>query len=101
MVLPPVCQPKPDGTHTPLSTFCGQARARLLSVGIIRPAADVTAIDVNAYLSAPQGAPANVGKISEQDKGDVPRFLNRQVPSHRLARVCQVKAPLSTGNPLG
>lgn len=90
MVLPPVCQPKPDGTHTPLSTFCGQARAHLLSVGIIRPAADVTAIDVNAYLSAPQGAPANVGKISEQDKGDVPRFLNRQVPTASWLNKCRL-----------
>ncbi|BDA46474.1 Protein strawberry notch homolog 1 [Coccomyxa sp. Obi] len=78
MVLPPACQPKPDGgpVMSP-QVFYGQARAHLLSVGIIRPAADVTAIDVNAFLSAPHGAPPTAGKVAEVDKGDVPRFLNR------------------------
>ena len=79
MVLPPVCQHQPDGSppSVSLATFRGQARAYLLSVGIIRPAADVTAIDVNAFLSAPHGAPASAGKVAEADKGDVARFLNR------------------------
>ena len=83
MVLPPACQHQADGTPPAVSlqTFRGQARAHLLSVGIIRPAADVTAIDVNAFLSAPHGAPAGAGKVAEADKGDVARFLNR----HALA----------------
>ncbi len=84
MVLPPACQHQADGTPPAVSlqTFRGQARAHLLSVGIIRPAADVTAIDVNAFLSAPHGAPAGAGKVAEADKGDVARFLNR----HAAAR---------------
>lgn len=79
MVLPPACVVGPEGgpPAVPLQTFKGQARAHLLSVGIIRPAPDVTAIDVNAFLSAPQGAPASAGKVAEADKGDVARFLNR------------------------
>ena len=82
MVLPPACQHQADGTPPAVSlqTFRGQARAHLLSVGIIRPAADVTAIDVNAFLSAPHGAPAGAGKVAEADKGDVARFLNRRAP---------------------
>ncbi len=47
-------------------------------MGILRPAADVTAIDVNAFLSSPHGAPPNAGKVAEADKTDVPRFLNRR-----------------------
>ncbi len=77
MVLPPACQPRLGGSYMLPAVFYGQARAHLLSVGIIRPAADVTAIDVNAFLSAPHGAPPTAGKVAEVDKGDVPRFLNR------------------------
>jgi hypothetical protein len=78
MVLPPACQPRPGGGgYMSPAVFYGQARAHLLSVGIIRPAADVTAIDVNAFLSAAHGAPPTAGKVAEVDKGDVPRFLNR------------------------
>ena len=79
MVLPPACAHQADGSPPAVSlqTFRGQARAHLLSVGIIRPAADVTAIDVNAFLSASHGAPATAGKVAEADKGDVARFLNR------------------------
>lgn len=62
-----------------------QARAHLLSVGIMRPAPDVTAIDVNAFLMSPYGAPANAGKVAEPDKTDVPRFLNRRAPPGLLA----------------
>ncbi len=82
MVLPPACLQRADGTPpvVPLHKFRGQARAHLLSVGIIRPAADVTAIDVNAFLSARDGAPASAGKVAEADKGDVARFLNRCLP---------------------
>ena len=61
-----------------------QARAHLLSVGIIRPAPDVTAIDVNAFLSSPYGAPVNAGRVAEPDKTDVPRFLNRRAPPHKV-----------------
>ena len=60
-----------------LGVFYGRARAHLLNVGIIRPAAHVSAIDINAFLSDDAGAPVNCGKVSDQDKGDVPRFLNR------------------------
>ena len=67
---------------------CMQARAHLLSVGIMRPAADVTAIDVNAYLSSPHGAPVASGKVAEVDKSDVPRFLNRQVPPLPVSNPC-------------
>ena len=79
MVMPPACLQRANGTPPAVSlhTFRGQARAHLLSVGIIRPAADVTAIDVNAFLSAPHGAPASAGKVAEADKSDVARFLNR------------------------
>ncbi len=63
-----------------LGIFYGRARAHLLNVGIIRPAAHVSAIDINAFLSDDAGAPVNCGKISDQDKSDVPRFLNRQGP---------------------
>lgn len=79
MVMPPACLQRANGMPPAVSlhTFRGQARAHLLSVGIIRPAADVTAIDVNAFLSAPHGAPASAGKVAEADKGDVARFLNR------------------------
>lgn len=54
-----------------------QARAHLLNVGIIRPRDDVTATDINAYLSRRKGAPASVGRITDADKTDVARFLNR------------------------
>lgn len=58
-----------------------QARAHLLNVGIIRPRDDVTASDINAYLSRRKGAPPSVGRITDTDKTDVPRFLNRSVCS--------------------
>ena len=54
-----------------------QARAHLLNVGIVRPRDDVTAIDINSFLSRPEGAPPSVGKITDADKIDVARFLNR------------------------
>ena len=54
-----------------------QARAHLLNVGIIRPREEVSAIDINAFLSRPEGAPPSVGKIADPDKVDVARFLNR------------------------
>ena len=60
-------------------TFWGIARAHLLNVGIIRPGPHVTAIEINVYLSSPTGAPVTVGKITDPDKADVPRFLNRCV----------------------
>ena len=93
MVLPPACQPKADGgmVMSP-QVFYGQARAHLLSVGIIRPAADVTAIDVNAFLSAPHGAPPTAGKVAEVDKGDVARFLNRSGILSKASRQCWVSA---------
>ena len=62
-------------------TFWGIARAHLLNVGIIRPGPHVTAIEINVYLSSPTGAPVTVGKITDQDKADVPRFLNRSARS--------------------
>jgi hypothetical protein len=64
--------------------FWGIARAHLLNVGIIRPGPHVTAIEINVYLSSPTGAPVTVGKITDQDKADVPRFLNRCVQSSLL-----------------
>lgn len=64
----------------PQRIFFGKVRAHLLSVGIIRPAPHVTAIDVNAFLSAEAGAPVGCGKITDVDKSDVPRFLNRRAP---------------------
>ena len=80
LVTPPACRAVagqlPD---LDLRTFWGLARAHLLNVGIIRPAPTVTAIEINMYLSRPSGAPASVGRISDQDKSDVPRFLNRCV----------------------
>ena len=54
-----------------------QARAHLLNVGIIRPREDVSAIDINAFLSSPEGAPPSVGRIADADKTDIARFLNR------------------------
>jgi len=54
-----------------------QARAHLLNVGIIRPKEELSAIDINAFLSRPEGAPPSVGKIADPDKIDVARFLNR------------------------
>ena len=68
-----------DGTPPAVSlhTFRGQARAHLLTRGHHPAGRDVTAIDVNAFLSAPHGAPASAGKVAEADKGDVARFLNR------------------------
>jgi len=54
-----------------------QARAHLLNVGIVRPREEVTAIDINAFLSRPEGAPPSVGKVADPDKIDVARFLNR------------------------
>jgi hypothetical protein len=60
-----------------LGVFNGRARAHLLNVGIIRPAAHVSAVMINEFLSDDAGAPVDCGKISDQDKGDVPRFLNR------------------------
>ena len=55
-----------------------QARAHLLNVGIIRPREDVSAIDINAFLSRPEGAPPSVGRIADPDKIDIARFLNRR-----------------------
>ncbi|KAK9819870.1 hypothetical protein WJX72_003467 [[Myrmecia] bisecta] len=75
-VLPPACQPGSSDYMAP-TTFYGKARAQLLSVGIIKPAPDVTAIDVNQFLSQEHGAPVHAGKIADVDKSDVPRFLNR------------------------
>ncbi len=46
-------------------------------MGIIRPREEVSAIDINAFLSRPEGAPPSVGKIADPDKIDVARFLNR------------------------
>lgn len=60
-----------------LGIFNGRARAHLLNVGIIRPAAHVSAVMINEFLSDDAGAPVDCGKITDQDKGDVPRFLNR------------------------
>ena len=60
-----------------LGVFNGRARAHLLNVGIIRPAAHVSAVMINEFLSDDAGAPVDCGKITDQDKGDVPRFLNR------------------------
>ena len=54
-----------------------QARAHLLNVGIIRPREDVSAVDINAFLSRPEGAPPTVGRIADPDKTDIARFLNR------------------------
>ena len=54
-----------------------QARAHLVNVGIIRPREEVSASDINAFLSRPEGAPPSVGKIADPDKIDVARFLNR------------------------
>ncbi|KAL3149047.1 hypothetical protein ABBQ32_001892 [Trebouxia sp. C0010 RCD-2024] len=78
-VRPPCCCPSPTGEPPLLSLqhFLGQARAHLLNVGIIRPREDVTAIDINAFLSRPEGAPASVGRIADADKVDIARFLNR------------------------
>ena len=45
--------PPPRGTEGTPCAAPVQARAHLLSVGIIRPAPDVTAIDVNAFQSSP------------------------------------------------
>ncbi|KAA6420128.1 MAG: strawberry notch-1 [Trebouxia sp. A1-2] len=77
-VMPPCCRPNTNGqAHMTLQQFLGQARAHLLNVGIIRPRDDVSAIDINAFLSRPEGAPPSVGKIADPDKIDVARFLNR------------------------
>ena len=46
-------------------------------MGIIRPKEELSAIDINAFLSRPEGAPPSVGKIADLDKIDVARFLNR------------------------
>ena len=56
-----------------------QARAHLLNVGIIRPREDVSAVDINAFLSRPEGAPPTVGRIADPDKIDIARFLNRSL----------------------
>ena len=67
-----------------LGIFNGRARAHLLNVGIIRPAAHVSAVMINEFLSDDAGAPVDCGKITDQDKGDVPRFLNRRAATwHR------------------
>ena len=60
-------------------------------MGIIRPREDVSAIDINAFLSRPEGAPPSVGKIADPDKIDVARFLNRYCfgLSARLLSVCK------------
>ncbi len=70
-------------------TFWGIARAHLLNVGIIRPGPHVTAIEINVYLSSPTGAPVTVGKITDPDKADVPRFLNRCRPAFKLSSARQ------------
>ena len=82
-VMPPACRPAAPGRLPDMDqrTFWGIARAHLLNVGIIRPGPHVTAIEINVYLSSPTGAPVTVGKITDQDKSDVPRFLNRCVLS--------------------
>ena len=52
-VIPPACEPDKQGKPATMTLrqFFGKARAHLLSVGIIRPAHDTTATDVNVYLS--------------------------------------------------
>lgn len=64
-------------SKTSTCTLGVQARAHLLNVGIIRPREDVSAIDINAFLSSPEGAPPSVGRIADADKIDIARFLNR------------------------
>ena len=78
-MVPPACRPVAPGRLPGMDqrVFWGIVRAHLLNVGIIRPGPHVTAIEINVYLSSPTGAPVTVGKITDQDKADVPRFLNR------------------------
>jgi hypothetical protein len=73
-----------------LGIFNGRARAHLLNVGIIRPAAHVSAVMINEFLSDDAGAPVDCGKISDQDKSDVPRFLNRCSAARRAPVTCYV-----------
>lgn len=68
-----------------------QARAHLLNVGIIRPREDVTAIDINAFLSRPEGAPASVGRIADADKVDIARFLNRFAGHLDFCVLCMIR----------
>ena len=56
-----------------------QARAHLLNVGLMAPAKDVSAVQINHMLGDVAGAHAGAGKVSEQDRTDIPRFLNRRV----------------------
>ena len=77
MVTPPAC--RPQGGQPPryaAREYFARARALLLNVGIIRPAADMSAAKITACI-ANDSAPANIGKITDPDRSDVPRFLNR------------------------
>ena len=75
--------------------FYGKARAHLLNVGLIRPAPHVSAIDINAFLIDAAGAPVDCGKVSDQDKGDIPRFLNRCCNPNSLVETCRkLKSPV-------
>lgn len=56
-----------------------QARAHLLNVGLMAPAKDVSAVQINHMLGDVAGAHAGAGKVSEPDRTDIPRFLNRRV----------------------
>lgn len=56
--------------------FFAKARAALLSVGIIKAAQGVNAETLNQYVEA-QSAPVTACKLTDQERSDVARFLNR------------------------
>ena len=70
-------------------------------MGVIRPREDVSAIDINAFLSRPEGAPPTVGRIADPDKIDIARFLNRHViPSAFLHSSVQMLIFFAACSPL-
>ncbi|KAK9811987.1 hypothetical protein WJX73_006484 [Symbiochloris irregularis] len=85
-VAPPCCRSNANGpARYSTRQFFARARALLLNVGIIRPAADVSAAKVTGYI-AEDNAPQTVGKIVDADRADVPRFLNRLLGLDPLAQ---------------
>lgn len=76
--LPPACKPSGPEQQPKYSAtrFYARARSLLLDVGIIRPGTEVSAADITGYINS-NSAPTNVGKITDPDRSDVPRFLNR------------------------
>jgi hypothetical protein len=73
----PLVHPPLKDASVSIDRFFGQARASLLSVGIIQPVQGVSASQVKQYLEDVDGAPLSAGKIAERDFTDVARFLNR------------------------